>query len=158
MHSQTTALKVARYFIWKANTEKKEITNKKLQKLLYYAQAWNLVFDGKPLFNDKIEAWIHGPAIAVVYNEYKKFGRDPINEKVVESDVKDLEKINVLNDVWKVYGKFDAGYLEILTHNELPWQKAREKLDAKTPSDAVISLDMMKDFYNSLYKKYSSHA
>ncbi len=153
MPSQTTALKVAKYFIWKANTEEKEITNKKLQKLLYYAQAWNLVFDGKPLFNDKIEAWIHGPAIAVVYDEYKKYGRDPISERVAESDIKDLEKIQILNDVWNVYGKFDAGYLEILTHNELPWQKARENLDTNESSNANISQDIMKQYYSDLLKE-----
>jgi len=158
MINQPTALKIAKYFIWKANKENKKITNKKLQKLLYYAQAWHLVFEDKPLFKDNIEAWVHGPAVAIVYDQYKKFGREPIQEKINDLDIIDIQDKDALDDVWNVYGKYDAEYLEVLTHNELPWQKAREQLDSDTPSNAIISLDVMKDFYNAVYKKYSSHA
>jgi len=57
---------IADYFIYKGKEENKPITNKKLQKLLYYSQAWYLVFNKKPLFKDKIEAWVHGPAIRTI--------------------------------------------------------------------------------------------
>jgi|SRR3972149_4730895 len=155
MSSQTTALHVAKYFLWRADQEGKKITNKKLQKLLYYAQAWHIVFENKPLFKDSIEAWIHGPAIAAVYDKYKKFGHGPIDEDVEKTEIKDILNIKVLKEVWDLYGKFDANYLEVLTHNELPWQQAREKLDTNTPSNAVISVDAMRAFYTSLLDKYS---
>lgn len=58
-----TAKQIAKYFIWRASRDGKKVSNKKLQKLLYYAQAWYLVYNKKPLFNDDIEAWIHGPAV-----------------------------------------------------------------------------------------------
>src|SRR5689334_14747494 len=50
------------------------ISNLKLQKLCYYAQAWSLALDGKPLFGERIEAWAHGPAIPALYGRFKKYG------------------------------------------------------------------------------------
>jgi len=149
------ARQVAKYFIWKANSEEKAVTNKKLQKLLYYAQAWSLVLRDKKLFGDKIEAWVHGPAIRDVYFEYKKFGFGPISENVKEND---LEKISsdtkkFLDQVWSTYGKKDAAYLEYLSHSETPWQKAREGLEPHIGSENEISTKDMKEFYSSKIKK-----
>lgn len=149
------AQQIAEYFIWKAKKEKKPITNKKLQKLLYYAQAWSLVLHNKKSFNEKIEAWIHGPAVRNVYFAFKKFGFSPI-EKQIENKV--IEKIptetkKFLDQVWGVYGKFDAGYLEYLTHSEGPWQKAREGLEPSIGSEKEISLTDMKEFYSAKIKK-----
>jgi uncharacterized phage-associated protein len=148
MSNQTTALKVAKYFIWKASQEGKNITNKKLQKLLYYAQGWNLVIKGQPLFNDKIEAWVHGPAIWSVYREYKQYGFSPITKKVEKSEVEKLPSQDVLEDVWKVYGeKYDADFLEQLTHNERPWQNAREKAESVDKYSPEIDLKDMRDYF-----------
>jgi hypothetical protein len=33
----------------------------KLHKILYYCQAWSLVWDDKPLFRERIEAWVTVP-------------------------------------------------------------------------------------------------
>lgn len=142
-----SASQIAKYFIWKANKEGKKISNKKLQKLLYYAQAWNLVFNDKPLFKEKIEAWIHGPAIWNVYQEYKKFGFDDINLFVPESEISEIKEKELLNSVWEVYGKYDARYLEELAHSEEPWQKAREGADSGEICRNVISPKLIKEYY-----------
>jgi len=143
------ALLIAKYFIARNNKEKKGLTNKKLQKLLYYAQAWNLVFNNKKLFNNDIEAWIHGPAVPSVYAKYKSFGFNDINEKVDEKDFQNLKKneIRVLNAVWNIYGKYDADYLETLTHNEEPWLKARRDALPYQASSSVIPPALMKEYY-----------
>ena len=152
------AKKVAEYFIWKAQGEKKAITNKKLQKLLYYAQAWSLVLNNKKLFNEKIEAWVHGPAVRDVYVEYKKFGFGPITQNVPNSNVvkmpEDTKKF--LDQVWSVYGQRDAAYLEYLSHSEMPWQKAREGLEPHIGSENEISLRDMKEFYSYKLKRPKS--
>lgn len=142
---------VARFFIWKANQEGKPITNKKLQKLLYYAQAWHVTLSepSEPLFKDEIEAWVHGPAVRRIYLHYKKFGFAPITIEVSEAEVKELKDHGLLNDIWKVYGKYDAEYLEQLTHEEEPWQKARQGLEVNESSDNAISLESMKDYYST---------
>lgn len=64
MSKNTKAMEVGKYFIYLANKENKALTNKKLQKLVYYSQAWSLVLnDNKKLFKEPIEAWVHGPAV-----------------------------------------------------------------------------------------------
>jgi uncharacterized phage-associated protein len=74
----TSVLDIGRYFIYLANQNHKPITNKKLQKLVYYSQAWSLVLNNKKLFNEPIEAWVHGPAVRSLYCRYKNFGFSPI--------------------------------------------------------------------------------
>lgn len=139
---------IAKYFIWKASKEGKKISNKKLQKLLYYAQAWNLVFHNKPLFKEDIEAWIHGPTVRSVYNQFKKFGFNPISITIDEKEIEALKDDKVLNDVWEVYGKYDADYLETLTHSEEPWQIAREETEYDEISSNIITLDSMREYYS----------
>jgi len=145
-----SASEVAKYFIWKASCDGKSITNKKLQKLLYYAQAWYLALKNKPLFTEDIQAWVHGPAIPSIYEQYKKFGYENIHMAINKKDIAALIDDDLLSEVWKVYGKYDAEYLETLTHNEKPWQKAREGLNAGDASTNVISKEEMQNFYKSL--------
>lgn len=145
------ALDMAKYFINKAHKNGEQISNKKLQKLLYYSQAWNLVIKDEPLFNNKIEAWIHGPAIKSVYSAYRKFGFKDIDIVVDERELKlKKEEKEILDAVFVVYGKYDANYLEILSHNEKPWQKAREGMNSGDATDKAISLSDMKEYYTSL--------
>jgi uncharacterized phage-associated protein len=152
--TKTKALDVAFYFIKKGKEEKKPITNKKLQKLVYYAQAWSLVLNNEKLFNEKIEAWIHGPAIPSLYEKFMQFGSDPINLEMDKwkSNISKKQE-NVLDNVWRVYGKYDADYLEILTHSEIPWQEAREGLQSFESSKNEISLKTMKNYYSEILKK-----
>jgi len=151
--TKTSALDIAKYFIWKAKSEGKAISNKKLQKLLYYSQAWSMVFDGKPLFKEDIEAWIHGPAIKPVYDKYKKFGFNSIDEKISDAEIKGIPSLELLDSIWTTYGNYDAGYLEQLSHSEEPWQIARQNLDAADSSSNVISLTDMKNYYNRVLKE-----
>lgn len=140
---------VARYFLYLANQEGRPITNKKLQKLVYYAQAWSLALNNKKLFNEPIEAWVHGPAIRSLYVQYKKFGFDPIQEEIKPDSIKVSGKAKELLDtVWRAYGKLDAGYLEMLTHSEEPWREAREGLQGSESSGNKISLRRMKSYYS----------
>jgi len=150
-----SALDVSKFFIWKAKSEGRAITNKKLQKLLYYAQAWSMVFDNKPLFKEDIEAWIHGPAIKNVYDRYKIFGFNYIDEDISDKEVNKLSSNKLLDSIWTTYGKYDAQYLEELTHSEEPWQLARQNLETNESSNNVISLENMKIFYSKLLKEIS---
>ena len=161
MTAHTKALKaldVGRYFLYLANQEKKPITNKKLQKLVYYSQAWSLALNNKKLFKEPIEAWVHGPAVRSLYVHYKKFGFEPIAEEInpdilrVSGNTKEL-----LDSVWKIYGKMDAGYLEMLTHSEKPWQEAREGLQSSESSGNEISLKTMRSYYAEKLENAQSH-
>lgn len=144
-----SALSIAEYFIDKANKDKKHITNKKLQKLVYYAQAWSLVLQDKKIFDEKIEAWVHGPAIKSIYVKFKPFGFSSIKKEADNAVIKSIpvSTQKLLDSVWNVYGGFDADYLEMLTHSESPWQEAREGLQSSENSENEISIKTMKVFY-----------
>lgn len=146
---------IADYFVAKNNKEKIGLTNKKLQKLLYYAQAWNLVFNGKRLFTDDIQAWVHGPAVPAVYEAFKSNGSADITFSVDENEFKELtsKEKDILDGVWAVYGKYDADYLEELSHSEEPWKMARNGVAPYEASKSIISETSMKDFYGRQVSK-----
>lgn len=146
---------IADYFILRSNQDSKSITNKKLQKLLYYSQAWSMAINERPLFKDKIEAWVHGPAVRSVYLNFRNFGYQPIVKDVLAKDVEkiDARAKKLLNEIWRIYGKHDAQYLELLTHNEEPWQEARQGVGTSESSDNEISLEKMQSYYSNFLKK-----
>jgi len=142
------ALDVANYFLFISNKEKRPITNKKLQKLVYYAQVWHSVLENKKLFKEDFEAWVHGPVIPKLYDKFKVFGSGVII--IDDSELKfsfNKKKRDFLENIWEVYGKYDADYLESLVHSELPWQKAREGFSSGEPSQNKINLKIAKEYY-----------
>lgn len=149
------AILMAEYFIKKNEKDQKGLDNKKIQKLLYYSQAWNLVFNNKGLFPNKIEAWVHGPAIPEVYRAFREFDFSRPHPEISEENFKIIagKERKILDLVWRVYGKYDSNYLEALVHNELPWQEARKGLSVIEPSQNVISEKKMKEYYEQKLKE-----
>lgn len=137
---------IAKYFIASFQKKKADISNLKLQKLLYYAQAWHLALYDAPLFDDKIEAWVHGPVVRGVFREYKEFGWKPLSVQISNRIFSD-EVNGHLKEVIRVYGKFDAVILERMTHREAPWRDARGNLAPDEPSNRAITHEAMKKFY-----------
>lgn len=155
--TKISAISVAEYFIDKANRENKPITNKKLQKLLYYSQVWSLVLNEEKLFSERIEAWVHGPAIPIVYRKFRGFEFNPIQlDTSGMSFVFSEKQWELLENIWSVYGKYDAEYLEALSHSELPWQEARKEISASEASNNIISLATAKKFYAGKLKPKTS--
>ena len=142
-----TVDQVADTLIHIAHQRKIDISNLKLQKLLYYAQAWNLAFKGEVLFRDDIEAWVHGPVVPHVFRRFKAFGWNPIDSHVSPHDSAYLS--DHLKSIIKAYGAFGATQLERLTHSEDPWKAARIGLSPDTSSNAVISRESMKAYYKA---------
>lgn len=150
------AILVAKYFIKKNEKDNKGLTKLKLQKLLYYSQAWNLVFNKEKLFPNQIEAWIHGPVVPEVWQEFKDFdfsvmSHPEISEK--EFDCLTENEKGILNDVWSIYGRFNGEHLEALTHNELPWQEARKDISESEPSKNIISIEAIQQYYSAKLKE-----
>ena len=128
------------------------MSHKKLQKLCYYAQAWYVTIKNKPLFEDDIEAWVHGPVVPSLYSQYKTYGSRAIPREVkipnnVESNIEICE---FLQNIYKVYGHLSANELELLTHTEDPWINARQGKSEWQPGYDSISLDDMKRYYSNL--------
>jgi len=144
---------VADYFIGLANETGSLITNLKLQKIVYYAQAWSLAINNKELFSDDFEAWVHGPVLSNLYKKYQTFKWNPISKDVKLSEVKkslDQKTISLLEEVTRVYFELDAYKLERLTHLEEPWLEARGAIAENEPCKNRISKKTMKRYYTSL--------
>ncbi len=119
----------------------------KLQKLVYHAQAWSLVLRDRPLFQQNIEAWPHGPVVYDVWNAYREYKNTAIPEpEVCEFEFTD-DELEVLEEVWNAYGELSARQLEHLTHSEQPWVEARKRLDPGEKSQEVILHETMKSYY-----------
>lgn len=138
---------VADYFIRLANETGSFVSNLKLQKLVYYAQAWYLALNDAPLFQEDFQAWIHGPVIPTLYQKYKDFGWRPIIQDVNPRLPEVIQEF--LNEVAEEYFACDAYELEQMTHIEDPWNCARNGLPSDTPSNAVIKKEWMKEYYSS---------
>lgn len=134
-----TALDVARYFIaLSAGSDEEGISNMKLQKLIYYAQGYHLALHNTPLFPEPIEAWMHGPVCPEVYHRYKGFKSAPIYAPS-EDDFAAIfspEQIELLDEVYEVFGQFAAWKLREMTHEEAPW-KNHEKNASVIPHDEM---------------------
>jgi len=144
--SITTASEIADYFIYIANDTGSFISNLKLQKLVYYAQAWHLGIHDTPLFDEDFEAWVHGPVIPSLFEEYKKFSWQPILKEVEKPKFyPELEEF--LQDVIEVYFIREGLELEMMTTREDPWIWARKGLRRDEPSHAIISKESMRVYY-----------
>lgn len=150
-----TAKNIADWFLSRLNTEAGDTMSPlKLQKLLYYAQAWHLVFFNKvPLFDERIEAWRHGPVVPSQYSRFiglTKYTPIPVEVYSVEN-IEVPDSIDaLLTDINTIYGEHQASYLEQLTHSERPWIEARGGLPLYAACNHEISHQSMFDFYKKL--------
>jgi uncharacterized phage-associated protein len=147
---------IADYFLLQTDSESGDfMTHLKLQKLVYYAQAWHLAIDKKPLFNNVIQAWAHGPVCPVLWNRFKEYGSNPIPTTLAKSDIKKINKneIEFLGDIWNVYGQYTAKRLEEMTHSETPWIEARGSVKEYEACTTAISHSSMIVFYSKRIQK-----
>ncbi len=121
----------------------------KLHKLVYYCQAWSLVWEDRPIFNEPIEAWVNGPVVPDLYNKHR--GEFSLEEwRAGQVDALNADDKDTINIVLEAYADKDAQFLSDLTHKEQPWQSARVGLDANERGKHEISLDSMMEYYSSL--------
>lgn len=142
---------VATWFVNRIDRNSGEsITHLKVQKLLYYAQAWHLLAFEKPLFTEELRAWSHGPVVPSVYHSLKEHGWNAIPE-LAQKDELDAEAEGILEQVLSIYGEFSAKRLEAMTHSEDPWKEARGDLQPEARCDAVISREAIKAYFKRTY-------
>lgn len=108
------ALNVANYIIdnWSA---KFEITNLKLNKLVYYSQVESLRKYNRPLFDDIVEAWQYGPVEPVVYHAFSSYGRNRINKSTGLAILDAISK-KLIDSVMDKLGTLTAFDLVTLSH------------------------------------------
>lgn len=141
---------VANYLINFAREHGDYLTPLKLQKLMFYADAWHMVMnDGQELIPDPFEAWIHGPVVKSTYQRFNHYRWNPISEEL-PAPMLAAQTVDFLDEVYKVFGGFSGYELEQLTHQEEPWRAARGKLPADAPCTEIIDKDLTRRFYTQM--------
>jgi uncharacterized phage-associated protein len=121
----------------------------KLQKLVYYSQAWHLVWAEEPLFPERIEAWANGPVAPTLFAAHR--GRFSVSDWPKGDATKlDKSQTGTIDAVIETYGHLDGRQLSYLTHEESPWKDAREGLGPTETSHVEIARDAMQQYYSSV--------
>lgn len=129
-----SVLDVADYILSKQGS----MPTKKLQKLVYYAQAWSLVWDRRALFAEEIEAWDQGPVVRPLFYAHQRLRQvtAPLggNPQCLDSTARET-----IDAILAQYGLYDGDKLGDMTHAEAPWME--------TPRNCVISRQVMQNYY-----------
>lgn len=130
--------------------KKGEMTAMKLQKLVYYSQAWSLVWDEEPMFREPIQAWVNGPVIPSLYRLHKgkfKVGEWPEGDPG-KLTARQRETVDAVLDY---YGSRPSQWLSDLTHREAPWLEARKGLAPGDASRREITHAALAEYYSNPY-------
>lgn len=137
---------IAKYIIWHEWEAKRPVSNLRLQKLLYFIQAYFIIIKNEPLFKDKIYGWECGPVVLEIYEKYRKYGSMIIQNIEAYSDPpifkKDKELIDLMLE--ECASKSNTELLNI-TLNQLPWRMA----NAGYTANREITIDSMKKYFNN---------
>ncbi|MEW6272383.1 MAG: type II toxin-antitoxin system antitoxin SocA domain-containing protein [Thermodesulfobacteriota bacterium] len=112
----------------------------KLQKLVYYAQAWSLAWTGNPLFREKIKAWVDGPVVPQLWHNRR-------NGQHGDPSALTMDQAETVSAVLDFYETLSPAQLIELSHHEEPWRKAREGLSPRARGNREITPQSMIDFY-----------
>lgn len=131
-----SALDIAKWVVFLFKQKDKEITNLKLQKVLYYIQVAFLKTVHQVAFEDEIQAWRHGPVVPSVYYEYNHFVADPIEQDAKAQDLVQVlpDHMDIINEVVNRTQDIPAWTLVDETHQEFPWKNNYSSLSNNTIS------------------------
>lgn len=128
-------------------------TTMKLQKLVYYCQAWHATWEDEPLFRAKIQAWANGPVCPDLYRRHRGMFRVSAKDAAAWgadcTHLKEHERESV-EVVLGAYGDKSAQFLSDLTHRERPWRDARKGFAPHERGSEEITLERMVEYYSSL--------
>jgi uncharacterized phage-associated protein len=144
-HPGVSCLDVAEYIL----RQHGRMSTMKLQKLVYYSQAWALVWDEAPIFNEPIAAWANGPVVPALF-DYHRGMFDISHVLTGNPDVLSSDQQETVNAVLHFYGNKSAQWLIDLCHTEEPWIRARHGLTPDERGNRIISHDSMAEYYSSL--------
>lgn len=136
-----------------------EVTPLMLQKLLYFIQGIYSALYGKPVFSEDCRAWIHGPVYPDVYDMFRDFKYNPIDDArfaLLEGNKDALtdEEEKVIDLVVNTFGMYGGKVLEKITHNEDPWMEARKGYGDSIPSSELLQKDRIMKYYIAVNQKY----
>jgi len=148
--SPAKAVEVAAFLVelGEHELEVDQVDQLRCQKLLYFIQGWALARLGRPMFEERIEAWVKGPVVPEVRKHTKKFGREKFVAKR-SAELSEQDK-DFIASVWQDYRQYSNSGLIELTHEPGPWKDARAGLTDDESSRRVIELDALERHFKGL--------
>lgn len=153
MHAPFAATAVADWFVELVSDDaEQDLSNLKLQKLVYFAHSLYLHRFHVPLIEEPFQAWKDGPVVKPLYGVYKDFGNAPIvlPKRNLAPRVWPEEAEQTFADVWACFGGYSASKLRSITHEAGPWKEVW-RADSR---DVVITNDAIRDAWD-LFEKYA---
>ena len=163
-HYTYEARDVSHYIIVYSNNKDYGVSNLKLQKLLYFIQAYFLANDYPPCFYEKIEAWSFGPVVPEVYREYKQYGAMDIPTsdyyfKIDENNILDSHRVYyediiagqdkfIIREIVDRFADYAATDLVAITHKQRPWIEAFAK-----GRNSEITTEAIKNYFKEEKEK-----
>lgn len=146
----TTLNSVADYLLCFAQEHGDVMTPLKLQKMVFYADAWYMALnDGEELIADRFEAWVHGPVARDLYIRFADYKWQPITREVRYPRLP-YQVREHLEEIYNVFGRYSAYELELMTHQEEPWLMARGRLPSDVPCENRIDKYVTAEFYRGM--------
>lgn len=157
---------IANFFLDRASNRGAKLTTMTLLKVLYFAHAWYLAKEGSPLVAQPFEAWQYGPVNRVVYDQFKDFGKSPIEGRAVSFDPStpgfcetkynlDAETEVFLNNIFDYYAQFHPFQLSDLTHEKgSPWDVIWAEAERKAVPGMLIPNDLIAAWFKRSQELY----
>jgi uncharacterized phage-associated protein len=156
-------LSIANFFIEKSMKEGCLLTNMQAVKLTYIAHGWYLGLAGQPLLNEVPQAWMYGPVVRSVYEEFKSYGRNQITQLAWQNlpsgqtsnyPLSDQSLVPFLEQIWKQYGEFTGPQLSELTHKPgTPWDEVWHRRGGKDNLEVPIPNPLIEQHYKLLAER-----
>lgn len=150
------------YIIYSVKSEQSRVSliNMKIQKLLYYIQAWSYGINNTPLFEGEFEAWIHGPINRHIYDRFSKYktlySEIDLTDCIRKSVELTREETVFVDFILENYVKYSGAELELLIRDEIPWIKTRSLIDRNEQCNKTISSDLLREYYGKRWDEISA--
>lgn len=141
---------VARELLRLAREDGKSLTNMQLQKLVYIAHGLHLAYHDKPLLNEEVSAWKHGPVIPKVYYAFKQYLNTAIDTAREGNPQQELpeDELDSIKGAYNNFAKFNGWTLRNITHQEgSPWWKVWYDRNGQETFNAIIPNNIIKEHY-----------
>lgn len=142
------------YIITRCTEANVGLNTLKLQKLVYYTQAWFLAFYDEPLIKNSFMAWVHGPVCREIYDRFKD--SKSLYSEITLADILPTftyesvaPYVSHINSILEVYSGFSGSQLEEMSHNETPWIVARKGYSQFQRCEVEIDNEIMKSYFKS---------
>lgn len=151
------------YIIYSVKSEQSRVSliNMKIQKLLYYIQAWSYGINNTPLFEGEFEAWIHGPINRHIYDRFSKcktlYSEIDLDDCIRQAVELTRDEMVFVDFILENYVKYSGAELELLIKDEFPWIKTRGMIDRNDQCNKTISADLLREYYSKRWDEISAY-